>query len=117
MLSYQVYKIVHVVSIVLFFSMFAKAAYAAKSEKMDKISTGIFLVLILIGGFGLMARLGIGKGGGWPVWIYLKLAIWTIVGAVGHISLKRFPQHSVKVFWGSVGLLTVASYLANYKPF
>ena len=114
-MSYQLYKIIHVVSIVLFFSMFAKAAYAGKSEKSDKISTGIFLVLILIAGFGLMARLGINTP--WPTWIYIKFGIWLVVGSVGHISMKRFPQHSVKVFWGSVGLLTVASYLANYKPF
>ncbi len=116
-MSYQIYKMIHVISIVLFFSMFAKAAYAGKSEKADKISTGIFLVLILISGMGLIARIGISHSAGWPVWLYMKLAIWLIVGIVGHVSMKRFPQHSVKVFWGSVGFLTLASFLANYKPF
>lgn len=116
-MSYQFYKILHVVSIVLFFSLYCKAAYSKSSEKMDKILTGVFLVIILVSGMGLIAKIGISHGSGWPVWAYMKLTIWLIVGGAGHMILKRFPHLAVKTFWVSVGFLTLASYLANYKPF
>jgi uncharacterized membrane protein SirB2 len=117
-MSYAFYKIVHVVSIVIFFSLFAKAAYSQSSQKMDKILTGIALLIIFVAGMGLVAKTGASQGGdGWPLWLKFKLVIWLIIGIAGHVSLKRFPQHGVKVFWGSVGFLTFASYLANYKPF
>ncbi len=116
-MSYQVYKMIHIVSIVIFFSLFAATAYMQKSDKKSKILTGIFLVLILVSGMGLVARIGISHGSGWPTWLYMKLAIWFVVGTAGHVVMKRFPQIGVKTFWGGIALLVCASYLANYKPF
>ena len=114
-MSYQFYKMLHVISIVVFFALYASAAVKAQNKlpfKMEKIVTGIMLLLILTGGFGLKKFAAPGE---WPLWLMLKLGIWFIVGALGHMILKRFPQFSMKFFWGSVGLLTIASYLANYK--
>ena len=108
---------IHIVSIVIFFSLFAAAAYSGKNEKLNKILTGVFITFVLVSGMGLIARIGISHGAGWPAWLYVKLAIWLVVGGLGHMVIKRFPQHGVKAFWGSVGLLTLASYMANYKPF
>ncbi|MBD65008.1 MAG: hypothetical protein CME62_07360 [Halobacteriovoraceae bacterium] len=113
-MEYGAYKIIHVVSIVLFFSIYGMAASRGSVKKIETIVTGILLVLILVGGFGLMARLGIPHGD-WPLWIKAKFAIWFIIGATGHLVLKRFPQFAMKYFWISVGLLTLASYMANYK--
>lgn len=116
-MSYSVYKIIHVVFIVLFFSVYAMGAVKAKSgnnPKFEKILTGIFLLLILVGGMGLGARLGVLKGS-WPLWINIKMAIWLVVGIGGTVVLKRKPQLSVKFFWFSSILLVVASYMANYK--
>jgi len=106
---------IHIISIVLFFSLYAAAAYQGKSALRDKILTGVFLIFILVAGMGLVARIGIPHGAGWPLWLKLKLAIWVIIGSSGHMILKRFPQHAVKAFWVSIGLLTISSYLANYK--
>ena len=116
-MSYQIYKVIHIVSIVIFFSLFAATAYTKTSDKKSKILTGIFLVFILVSGMGLVARIGISHGSGWPTWLYMKLAIWLVVGSAGHIIMKRFSDFGVKAFWGGIFLLTCASYLANYKPF
>ena len=74
----------------------------------------LLLLLIITGGMGLGARTGVLKGS-WPLWINIKMGIWVIVGVSGHMVLKRFPQFAMKYFWGMVGLLTLASYAANYK--
>lgn len=116
-MSYQIYKMIHVVSIVIFFSLFAAAAYTKDVSKKSKVLTGIFIVFVLVSGMGLVARIGISHGAGWPAWLYVKLGIWVIVGSIGHIVMKRFPHLGVKTFWICIGLLVVASYMANYKPF
>jgi len=103
---------IHIVSIVVFFALFALAAYGNNDNKTNKIITGIMLFLILLGGFGLKARLGVQ---GWPLWISVKMVVWLFVGGLGHMVVKRCPQHAIKAFWFSVGLLTLASYLANFK--
>lgn len=111
-MSYQVYKMMHIISIVIFFSLFAVAAYSGESTKKTKILTGLTLFLILVGGMGLKKFAAPGE---WPMWLNLKMLIWVIVGVAGHMLIKKFPSHAVKGFWFSVGFLTLASYLANYK--
>jgi uncharacterized membrane protein SirB2 len=113
--SLQFYKIIHIVSIVLFFAFYGISANRAQIKKSDKILTGVLLILILVAGFGLLKYIGISHGTAWPLWIKLKLTIFLIIGATAHMSLKRFPQYAMKIFWFYVGLLTLASYLANYK--
>ncbi len=111
-MSYQFYKMMHIISIVVFFAMFAVAAYSTENTKRNKIITGLMLVLILVGGMGLKK---FAAPGAWPLWLNIKMGIWLVVGVIGHVVVKRFPQFAVKTFWFSVGLLTLASYLANYK--
>lgn len=114
-MSYQFYKMLHIISIVLFFALYASGAVKAKNKmnyKFETIFTGIMLFLILLAGMGLKK---FAAPGVWPLWLNLKLGIWLVIGISAHLVLKRFPQRSVQFFWFSVGLLTAASYLANYK--
>ena len=113
--SYQFYKMIHVISIVLFFSLYGIAANIKPVKKLYTIITGVLLVTILVGWMGLVKYIGISHGGSWPLWLKLKLAIWFIIGASAHMTLKRFPHLAMKMFWFYVGLLTISSYLANYK--
>lgn len=117
-MSYAFYKIIHVVSIVAFFSLYMSATLKSRDKiKREVILTGIALVFILISGFGLVAKIGIAHGSSWPIWLKIKLGIWFIVGMFGHIALKRFFDKTPKVFWFLFGILILASYLANFKPF
>ena len=115
MISYQIYKMIHIISIVLFFSVYLSAAIKTGSLKKEKIITGILLVLILASGMGLVARLGIPHASPWPTWLRVKLGIWIFIGCSSHIVLKRWHQHAVKFFYFSILLLTLASFMANYK--
>lgn len=116
-MSYAFYKIIHVLSIVLFFSLYMSATLKKQNIKKEVILTGIALVFILVSGFGLIAKIGIAHGSSWPGWLKIKLGIWLLVGMFGHIVLKRAVDFAPKAFWILFGILGVASYLANYKPF
>lgn len=111
-MSYQFYKMMHIISIVVFFSLFAVGAYSQASTKKNKIISGLMLFIILVGGMGLKK---FAAPGVWPLWLNIKMVIWLVVGVGSSIVVKRFPKYAVKAFWLSVGLLTLASYLANYK--
>lgn len=114
-MSYGFYKIIHLFSIVLFFTFFAFAVERGQKLKKSVIVTGVALVLLLVSGFGLVARIGIAHGSGWPLWLYGKLAIWLVLGVGAHVAMKRFAAHLTKVYWVGMILLVVAAYLANYK--
>lgn len=114
-MSYAFYKIIHVVSIVLFFALYMSAARKEQNIKKEVIFSGVALLLVLVSGMGLIAKIGIAHGAGWPLWIKLKIAIWAFIGIVGHTILKRYGKQRLKFFWTAFFLLTCASYLANYK--
>lgn len=121
MFSLEVYKIVHILGILMLFMSLGGVLIVSinggeeshKSRKFLRISHGLGLLLILLGGFGMLARLGIL----WPMpgWVIAKILIWLMLG--GLISLVLQSDLS-KLIWFMVILLgTVAAYLGIMKPF
>ncbi len=120
MIPYETYKVLHLAGI--FFLLFSLSSYliivnsnSDKFKKLAGIMHGISLFIILVGGFGLLARLGIMHGTDWPVWVWAKLAIWILMGTMVFF-IKKFQSLS-QFLWFAVPILAIiAAYLAVNKP-
>ena len=121
MFSALVYKIVHFLGIImLFMSLGGILINSINWEEGTRqwrkpltITHGIGLLLILLGGFGQLARMGIL----WPLpgWVIAKLIIWIMLGGLVALVLQSDLS---KLLWSLVIFLgTVAAYLAIMKPF
>lgn len=120
-MSYEFYKIVHLIGIVLVLTgltglltvKMSGGVLEGASKKLVFMAHGIGLVLVLVSGFGLLARLGLAQA--MPGWVFGKLAIWLIFG--GSIALlKRKSQIGAPLYFLLLAIFTVASYLAVVKP-
>ena len=80
-------------------------------QNFDWVLFGIALVLILVSGFGMLAKLGYG----FPGWVILKIVIWLFIGGVIAL-IRRMPQHAVIFWWALPALGAFAAFLAIYKP-
>ena len=98
MLSLSVYKIAHLFGIMLMFSALGAVIAAAvageanpRLKKLGGLAHGLALVIILVGGFGMLARLGF--SGAWPLWMWLKLVIWVAFGAAT-VVVRRLGERA-----------------------
>ena len=123
MISYAVYKVVHLVGVMMVLLALGGVATnfangGAKTHRWRKpiaITHGIGMLLSLVGGFGLLARLGIVHGG-LPGWIWAKLGIWMVFG--GLLGLLPRKPNWAPALWPLIILLGgLAAYLAGSKPF
>ncbi|HSG30913.1 MAG TPA: hypothetical protein VLB82_05140 [Thermodesulfobacteriota bacterium] len=120
MISYETYKVLHVAAV--FFLLFSLSTYLIvinsnieKFKKLAGIMHGISMFIVLLGGFGLLARLGIIHGMDWPPWVWGKLVIWVIMGGMTFFIKKLQPQAAI--LWFTVPILAIiAVYFAVYKP-
>jgi hypothetical protein len=123
MFSHQLYNIVHVVGIILLMSALggiaihaANGGTRASNRVLGLVAGlhGIGAFLIILGGFGMLARLGI--TGGLPGWIHAKLAIWLLLGAAMFLPYRR-PATALPLMMLLPVAGGVATWLAIYKPF
>ncbi|WP_018969594.1 hypothetical protein [Rubritalea marina] len=83
-----IYNIIHVVGIILIFMGFA---YGMKQwSKGAAISHGLGLALTLISGFAMV-------GGKFPMWFFIKLAIWLALG--GTLTLVKRKKVTGLAAW------------------
>jgi hypothetical protein len=128
MIPYPFYKLVHIIGIVLAMSALGGAALVAivggptegraSPRRMLAALHGLGAFLILLGGFGMLARLGIVQGGlgSFPGWLLVKIAVWAIVAAALFVPRRR-PELARAVLYSLPLLGGLAAYMAIYKPF
>ena len=113
-MSYEFYKILHLAGLVtLFASLGALTVVQSDKRKPFMALHGIAAVVMLVAGFGLLARLQLMKS--WDVWIYGKLIIWLALGATP-VILRRKPNLALPVLIVSILLGAAAAFLAITKP-
>lgn len=122
-MPYEIYKILHLTGIFLLTSglvgmlvlAWSGHQIAGKVKTFAFITHGVGLLLMLVSGFGLLARMGIMHGGGFPFWIYVKLAIWLIMGGI--IALvKRKVAIGWPIYFLMMAIFITAAYFGVYKP-
>lgn len=118
MLSVGLYKVLHVAGLLVAFASvggllaLTYAGVQQSGRRWFLAFHGVGLLLGLVGGFGVLGRLGLG----FPPWIAFKLAIWVCVG-VAPVVARRKPKAALGV-WAFVAVLgVVATALARFKPF
>lgn len=123
MISYTTYKLIHLFGLLLAFSALGGMALhaasggtrqtsGARALVMSMHGTGVFL--LLLGGFGMLARLGIVQGG-LPGWIHAKLGVWAVIAVLAAVPYRK-PEYA-KWALASLPLLGgLAAYIALYKP-
>ena len=122
MISLQVYKLIHflgIFSVIIAISVAAvhvmrggtKADFPYRKQ-VGRVH-GFGMLLILVGGFGMLARLGFH---GLPGWIIAKLVIWMFVGALGGLVYRGAGlARTLLIALPFVAVL--AAFFALYKPF
>lgn len=118
-MSYEFYKLLHLLSVLFLFtalgSLLVRATDAGGGVKrLASIVHGVSLVLILVAGFGLMARLGLTEG--LPGWVIAKIVVWLLIG-LAIVPIKRQPGWATAL-WVVLPILGgIAAWLAVAKPF
>ena len=85
-----------------------------KNKKFIAIGHGLGLFMLLLGGFGMLARLGIVRE--MPTWVIIKIVIWLVIGAI-LAPMKRKPQWSGWLWAVVLILVSAAAWTALFKPF
>jgi len=117
-MSYEFYRILHVAAIILLFtSLGTLAALAgareARLRRIAAVAHGLALTVVLVAGFGLLARLGL--FGTIPGWAWLKLGIWLALALVV-LPLRRKPEWAPWL-WALLPVAgAAAAWLAIVKP-
>ena len=121
MISYQIYKILHILGILLVVASLAGLGLHAANggERKENgfrigpmVAHGVGLLIVLVAGFGLLARIG----AGFTTWVYLKIALWVVFGALVAV-VPRVKGVGAKVLWFVIPLLGAAgAAIALYKP-
>lgn len=121
-MTYEFYKILHLLGLILLFFSFGglllvsySRAELKKPARIMAFSThGVGLLLILVSGFGMAARLGMVSG--LPTWVKAKIGIWVLLGvAISLVKRKGYIGWPIAILLWGLGIS--AAIIAINKPF
>ena len=122
-MTFENYKLLHYCGLMLLFfglgSVVAANALTSKiSPKIRLVSAlthGFGLLIIIVTGFGMSAKLGLVNG--FPKWIYAKIVIWLLLGISYSLAKRQSKNIPLLITAFFIGLGAVAAYIALNKPF
>ena len=125
MFSYSFYKLVHILGICAvvmglggaFAASRVSAAQSgdqkpASTRKLIAITHGIGIFLVLLGGFGMLAKLQMHWP--WPWWIVVKLLVWIALGAWITVSY-RTASKGIAAWLVTLALVAIAGAVVLFK--
>ena len=104
MIPFAVYKNIHLIGMMMvFLALGGLLLHRINGGTQDHawrkpvaITHGVGIFLILLSGFGMLARLGIFWG--WPGWVTGKVLIWVILGGLIAVILRK-PTLAKPLWW------------------
>jgi hypothetical protein len=122
-MSYEAYKVLHLVGV---FSLFASlgglaalqvtsAAESPPGKRLFGILHGVALALVVVAGFGILTQLGMPSPAGWPLWVWIKLGVWLLLGA-SLVALRRAGARAGFLLIVLILLGGVSAWSAITKP-
>ena len=114
-----VYYTIHIFGVILVFlsygMLIARSLLDSDNKELRKFGglfSGIGLFLILLGGFGLLARV---YNNAWPTFVIIKLVVWVLLG--GMLALiNRKPKLGKVWYVLTLFLGLIAIYSGYFKP-
>lgn len=118
-MSYEIYRLIHFVGLFTLFFAFGSLFTGDKTTKAAAMGHGIGLFLILLGGFGMQAKMKVAYfavyGANWPTWLIIKIVIWLALGACMVLAKRRVIK-GLPAWILIIGLGFASAYLAMNKP-
>src|SRR5215207_40641 len=123
-MPYTIYKLMHFLGIFMLIAAFAATSMHVLRggtradnpyRRVLGVVHGIAAALILTGGFGMLARMGV-MHGGLPNWIYVKLGIWFVLAGAMVVPYLG-PRYARTILVAVPVLAVLAAATALYKPF
>jgi len=118
-MSIQFYNFIHFVGIIMVFLSFGGLVMQSIAKNDDKglrrlgaITNGIGLLLVLVAGFGLWAKLKIPLSG----WLIVKVIIWFVFGGLVAV-INRKPDLGKVLWWVILALGILAVVMVTFRPF
>jgi len=117
-MTLQTYHFIHLIGLILVFVGYGGLLSSEGAKKAMKWH-GIGLVISLVSGFGMLAKMGKGLPEGAPSlytqhWVIIKIALWLVLGFLPVLSKRRVLSPQVVVL---LAILTGAAlaYLGYFK--
>ena len=111
-----IYKVLHLLGAFMVFlaygALIARSALAAddrRFRRLGAITSGVGLLLLLLGGFGMQARYGYK----FEPWIWGKIVLWVLLGVL-IVFINRRPHLSMALWWVTLLIGLIAAYLGLF---
>jgi len=121
-MSLEFYRVAHILGLLMVFSGLAglwgvHVQASGPPKKSVRVGLallhGIGMLLLLVSGFGQLARLGLTDG--LPSWVIRKLAIWFLLG-VSMVMAKRKAHLGLWIVLVWILFGSLAAFLGIFKP-
>ena len=99
------YHVIHIAGLITLFIGFG--ALLGANYKSAMKWHGIGLVIMLVAGFGMLAKLGIMKS--MPSWVWIKMGIWLALGALPVLAKRKVLPVGVVVLIAAILAVCAAS--------